>query len=368
MKRELKIIHLTLIRDYIKGYHPPKDSDLYPLASWAGLIATRMKKRHPYLDVEVWRADKVMKETSHKKIFDMDTLFFPVEKITIGNCLTLTMYRRLLRLSKKYEVVIYHHNIYDAMSIFGPIILPKVKFIPLHHGGLPPRSTVDNVKNKIKDFFIRSFYKKNHRITYQNWVAKDYLKEFCNPEQLKFWIVGADYKKFTELGDRAALRKKYGLSTDKVYGLYVGPYSRVKSVELILDAYQQLIGRYDFSIIFVGGKSSDEFSEEIKELGLIDLGRVDWDEMPSIYNCADFYIHPVFNFSRVGFDVSLMEAMAANIPVASTLLPILEEELSMDVNILGKPISKRDEVVESVEYMIKNHGSFHDVRAYQRVF
>ena len=366
MNSGVKIIHISSHYDYVPGYHPPKDGDLYPLASWAGLLAKRMKKRYPQLDIEVWRPDKTVDKISHKEVLGLNTYLFPVRRLMLARALSFQMYRRLRMLCKEHNVVVYCHSIYDSFSIFGPMILPKARFILIHHGGLPPELKGDNLKNKLKHYFISRSYKKVHKLTYQNWINKDFLRSFLAPEKLNFWVVGADFVQFKPLGNKKELRAKYGLNPDTVYGIYVGPYSSLKNVELILEAYKELKDKYDFSVIFIGGGPSDELYGEIHDLGLIDFGKVDWYEMNDFYNCADFYIHPIFNFSREAFGVAPVEAMAANLPVLSTLLPFLQSEFSIDPALLGLPVFNKEEVTQGIEHMILNHRSYLSVRDYSK--
>jgi len=327
-----------------------------------------MITRRPDLDIEVWRPEKEISAIREGEIFGLKTFLFPVHRVMIGKSVSFPMIRRLKSLCEENDVYVFIHSIYSPFSIIGPLLLPKAKIIVLHHGGLPPKMRKNNLKNNLKDSALRYSYKKIHHITYQNAITKDYLNTFVDRFRTSFWVVGADYSKFTPLSNRSELRKTYGLEKETVYGIYVGPYSNIKNVELILEAYQELKNKYNFSLIFVGGKKTDPLHEDIQRLGLTDFGRVPWKQLNEIYNCADFYIHPIFNFKREAFGVTPVEAMAADLPVASSLLPFLQKELPVQVEALGKSVYQKEEVCHAMEYLIQNHDSFNSVRENSQLF
>jgi len=75
ISKPLKIIHLT---SFAKGekppHHAPRDSDYYFVSSWAGLIARRLKKFKPNLDIETWRAEKEFDNKSEKEFLTLKEL------------------------------------------------------------------------------------------------------------------------------------------------------------------------------------------------------------------------------------------------------------------------------------------------------
>jgi glycosyltransferase involved in cell wall biosynthesis len=230
-------------------------------------------------------------------------------------------------------------------------LLPRnVKIVLSHHGGVPP------AKGSLKNLLCRITYRKASAITYLSSAARDYLREIKIPEKkLCFLPVGADFKVFTP-SDKKATREKLGLDPRTIYGIYVGSFYRLKSVEIILNIFNKLKSKYNFKVIFVGGEDNEgnDQYQEVRDSGCPHFGRQKWTDMPYFYNAADFYIHPAFNPQFGGLDVTWIEALACNIPVLSPQLKYLD----FDYSELGVIINNQEDALGKTEFMIKNHLKF----------
>lgn len=166
--------------------------------------------------------------------------------------------------------------------------------------------------------------------------------------------MGADFG-LHKPGDKIKARKKLGLEGDKVYGIYAGSFYKLKSVDLILNAYFKLNDKFNFSVIFVGGENNPEndLYQEVVESGCPYFGLQKDFNMTDFYNAAEFYIHPAFNPEFGGIDVTWMEALACNIPVISPKLSYLD----FDYSELGLCPVNYEDFLKKLEIMIK---SFHN--------
>jgi glycosyltransferase EpsD len=127
--------------------------------------------------------------------------------------------------------------------------------------------------------------------------------------------VGVDLEKFSKLTfDKAAKRRELGIPEDAVLLLSVGELNENKNHETVIRA----IADMDVYYIIAGkGDLQKHLQNVIDMLGARDrvklLGyRCDVDEL---YKVADIFAFPSF---REGLPVSVMEAMAAGVPVVAS--------------------------------------------------
>lgn len=330
------------------------NDDSFFVASWAGLFARRLKKYRPELDISIWRLEPVVKKPFRKAIYDLDGIIWPYKRILIKNILSLAMYLRILKLSFRYRIIIHYHSLFDRFILIRFFLPPNVKIILSHHGGIPP------IEGSLKDRFFRLAYRHASGITYLSSKAKEYLHSIKVPEKkLHFLPVGADFDVFKPYNKREA-KKKLGLNPDTTYAVYVGTFYRLKSVDVILEIYNELRSKYNFSVIFVGGEenANNDLYTEVKYSGCPFFGRQEYRDMPQFYNAADFYIHPAFHPDFGGLDVSWIEALACNIPVLSPQLKYLDFNYS-ELGIAPDNIS--DSFI-AAEDLIRNHNNFSKCR------
>jgi len=350
--KPLKIIHLSGFSNYKPPHHAAKGSDYYFVSSWAGLIARRLKQFKPELDIETWRAEDEVDKKTEREIFNIKGIIWPYKRHVIRNLLTLDMVKQLNELNKNYFIILHYHDLFNLrFVILFKFLCPGIKLVLSHHGGIPPKS------GTLKGRLMKIFYNKRRisYITYLSLGTKKYLETIKLHSPLKFLPVGADFKQFMPL-NKTELRKELGLDPDKIYGIYVGNFYRLKSVDLILKLFNELKSKYNFSVIFVGGAntSDNDLYNEVINSGCPWYGTTPWPEMVKYYNAADFYIHPAFHPAFGGLDVSWIEALACNKPVLSPQLAYLD----FDYFELGVLIKDKSELIEKTEWMINNYKTF----------
>jgi glycosyltransferase involved in cell wall biosynthesis len=231
------------------------------------------------------------------------------------------------------------------------LFLPwNVKIVLSHHGGQPP--AYRSAKSKLLGWA----YSKVSALTFLNSLTREYLAKIKVPGGKMFFLpVGADFGQFRSI-EKSTCRDILKIDRDCIYGIYVGSFYRLKSVDVILDIYRAFRTKYNFRIIFVGGNDDEQndLYKEVIDSGCPFFGRVSWDELVYYYNAADFYIHPAFNPDFGGIDVSWMEALACNIPVLTPQLKYLD----FDTSELGIVINSVEESFAKTEYMLNNFKSF----------
>ena len=331
------------------NYYGLGDEDIF-VGSWAGLFARRMKQYNPELDISIWIMEPFVKEPYLKRVHTLNGIIWPKRGVLFKNIFSLEMFWKVIRLSLSNQIIIHHHSLFDRFILIRFLLPSKVKIVMSHHGGVPP------VKGSFKDILFRITYRHTDAITYLSSAVKEYLLGIKVPERkIHFLPVGADFNIFKP-SDKIFAREELNLNKDMIYGIYVGAFYRLKSVDIILKIYHELKSKYNFSVIFVGGEDNimNDLYKEVVESGCPFFGRQKWTDMLDFYNAGDFYIHPAFHPQFGGLDVSWIEALACNIPVMSPQLKYLD----FDYSELGITIDNQAEVLERAEFMINNHRQF----------
>ena len=330
------------------------NSDDFFVGSWAGLIARRLKAFDRNLDVSIWRMEPVVKKPFERTVYDLNGIIWPFQRVIIKNVFSFAMLLSVIKLSYRYNIILHYHSLFDRFILIRYFLPRNASIVLSHHGGVPP------AKGSLKDLFFRMTYSKASAMTYLSSAARDYLRGIKVPEKKLFFLpVGADFQMFKP-SDKNAAKERLGLDPGIIYGIYVGSFYRLKSVDIILNIFNQLKIKYNFKVIFVGGEDNEgnDLYKEVRDSGCPYFGRQVWTEMPAFYNAADFYIHPTFHPQFGGLDVTWIEALACNIPVLSPQLKYLD----FDYKDLGVAADNQEEALEKTEFMIKNHMQFNRCR------
>jgi len=358
---QVKVVHYSgFVNKKDKGVHHPRvHEDQYYFASWSGQIARRIKNRAPELDIEVWSLDREFDKLSCRNIQGIKACIFPYQfPVLIPRSLTFKMFFRLRQLSQKHLLIIHTHSIFNFFNVAISFLVPQAKLVISHHGGLPPdwKSTV--VKEKIKTKIYDLALKRVSFGTYLNQRTKQYVQRLKNRDRFRFLPVGADFQLFKRM-DKSIARKELNLEEDTIYGIYIGNLYHLKGVDIIMDTYDELKNKYEFKILFVGKiyEQERDLYERIQQSDCMFFGPQNHEDIPLYLSAADFYLHPVFA-PVVGFDVSLLEAMAIGLPVVSSRLVTM----GIDYQQLGYQVQRPADFSYYTEKMIHNFQQFNAVR------
>ena len=149
-------------------------------------------------------------------------------------------------------------------------------------------------------------------------------KEFHAKQVVYIPGVGIDTQKYgykTLTDDQIAeVRKNIGVGENQIWLLSVGELNANKNHEIVIRAIAKLDTEDKKKIFYTiagQGDKKKELEKLIDELGLSEQVKLLGfrDDVPSLYESADVYMHPSF---REGLSVALMEAMASGLPVIAS--------------------------------------------------
>ena len=171
---------------------------------------------------------------------------------------------------------------------------------------------------------------------------------------------GVDADRFRPVQDRLALRRMLGLPET---GLMIGCYGRVRAQKGTGDFVEAMIASLpdhpDVHAVAMGGVVGHEsyardLAARIEEAGLADrlhvLPEVPVGAMPDWYAALDLYVAPQ---RWEGFGLTVLEAMAAGVPVVATRVGAFEELVTEETGRLVAP-SEVAALTEAVRGMLSN--------------
>lgn len=141
------------------------------------------------------------------------------------------------------------------------------------------------------------------------------------------WIFNPiDYEQYRRMSDREALRKKYGISTDKkiiLFGACGALSNRTKGAQNLLKALQKLEADSYLLAVF-GNKDGERMADcplETHYLGYIHSE----EEMTEVYNLADVFLAPS---EQESFCYTVGEALACGTPVVAFRIGGIAEQVT----------------------------------------
>lgn len=186
------------------------------------------------------------------------------------------------------------------------------------------------LKKKAYHQVINRAIKKSEKIiAVSEHTKKDILKNFkISPQKILVTCEGVDLSEQPPRDTSETILQKYGII--RPYILYVGNAYPHKNLDRLVLAFKEVAKRHSGLNLVLAGKE-DYFYKRLKKFvadshisNVFFPGHVDETDLPMIYREAKLYVFPSL---YEGFGLPPLEAMARNIPVASSNASCLPEIL-----------------------------------------
>jgi glycosyltransferase involved in cell wall biosynthesis len=191
-------------------------------------------------------------------------------------------------------------------------------------------------------------------ITVSNKSAKYYRSLGCKTEIIP---VGVDTDKFIPIDreKKILLRKKYRIPIDKYILLHVGHALPGRNLMLF-----KKLTRDNFQVLIVTSKSykDEKIIKSLNAYGAIIIS--DYiAEIQEIYQLSDVYIFPTLNESNaIEMPLSILEAMACNLPIITTPFGAIYEKFEEDNDFLFFNGTEND-LISKINYILScGRGDF----------
>ena len=342
------------------------------LDDWFSLTAQQIKKFHPEIDVECWCPERSYKKEKMFSNSGIKYRQFPTTfSLMYGLDLSIEMLKALKKEARKAEkdkikLVMHIHEYHNLHGLMLATFFKNQKIIAQHHGGSWPWKHVRQTKRYklfLPLFLLAQIWEslviKNIRCFFAlSQEEIDYLKRFAHNSRIKFQTMGIEDEYFEPM-KKSIARKKLGLPLNKKIILFLGRINNVKGVRYLLDAMENL---EDVGLKLIGWGDLDEFQSYAKEKKLKNvefLGPIFGEKKLVYLSASDALVLPS---SKEGAPVTVMEALARNLPVVASRVGGVALMIKNGENgLIIKPKSS-EEIVKAVRKILTWENR--DVRKY----
>ena len=263
------------------------------------------------------RPDEGMKNIS-MAIRDMLSIKHNVLALNSREVLTKKFFRKIRLL--RPEMIHYLHG----PTIRSLIILKVVKYL----SGSRPKTIISATRPyfSIYSWWAVTLFKPDLLFTQSSGFEDFFKKKGC---QVEFLPNGVDCDKFNSINEteKLSLRKQFNLLEDKKIVLHVGHIKANRNLEI----FKKIQKLPNIQVIIIGGtteKADENIKKDLEKSGVKVFHKY-FEDISQFYKMSDLYIFPVkdsgnklpISYNQVGaidLPLSVMEAMACNLPVITT--------------------------------------------------
>jgi len=362
MKNKIKVIQIAhASHSYFAN---EKDSvKSIVLNDWYFKVAKQLKKFYPKIEVECWAPEKTNEKyeefyESGIKLRFFPTTFSPRYALDFSISMLKELKKEIEKSKKQnYKLILHLHEIHNLHSLLIATIFKNEKIVVQHHGGSwPLKHLKENKKFKIffPFFFLGQLWENKILKNVDCFFALsqeeiNYLKKNAPNSKIKFQTMGIEDEYFKRQ-DKKEARKKLNLSGKKLI-IFLGRVSETKGISYLIEAMKKLP---DVELKIMGyGKERKKFENRIREDNLKNvefLGGIFGKKKLLYLSAADAFILPS---SKEGAPVTIMEAMAKNLPIIATNVGGISLMIEDGKNGIIIPPKSPKEIVKAVKEILK---------------
>ncbi|AKH33213.1 hypothetical protein XF24_00890 [candidate division SR1 bacterium Aalborg_AAW-1] len=257
----------------------------------------------------------------------LTTIHIQHEFNMFGSILTVPVFLMLLRILRKYKIVVTYHGVIDTSSIdkeYG-----KINSLPRY---FPPFF----LKFAFWFFYAVSSKHIDTAIVHEEYFKKVLMKYRYRDEQVKVIVHGVEDRNLSISQHDA--RSKLGIESDKKVLLYFGFLAGYKGVDLLLNTFQTM-DYSQYHLILAGGTPKRTLADPLfraryegvdtkakNMTGITRMGFVPDEEIETLYAAADVLVIPYLYMLAASGPMAL--AITYNLPfiVSDVFSPVIVEE------------------------------------------
>lgn len=127
--------------------------------------------------------------------------------------------------------------------------------------------------------------------------------------------------------DKSKMRKKYNLPLDKFIVVFTGHFIERKGPLRVLEALNKCNDK--IYGVFIGSGEQEPYGNKV-----LFKGRLTHEQVPEMLSAADVFVLPTLNEGSCN---AIVEAMACSLPIISSDIAAIKEQVNEDVGILVNP-------------------------------
>lgn len=260
-------------------------------------------------------------------------LYFRCSNYWIGNNLKLIFsseMRKYIKNNLNYFDVVHIHEIRGIPPLYIWYYARKYgkKYVLQAHGAAPIRYPNQSImliifKLIFHLLFGRVILRNSSKVVALNDVEKKQYVELGIPEcKIEFIGNAVDLENYVNLPNKGNFRKKYSITPQEKLILYLGQIHPIKGLELLLDAFNELLDEHvDFKLVLVGPNSGNllELKKKAQDMHIVDkvlfTGPIYGIKKLEAYIDADIYVLPSLYET---FPNTVLESAACGTPIIIT--------------------------------------------------
>ncbi len=222
------------------------------------------------------------------------------------------------------------------VCMFPPLFSPVPYIYTVHDLAhiTHPEFFPDGHVNRIKYLLEKGVQKSTHIISISEFTKQDILANFDIPAEKITVIYNGLDTQYKQIKDKLSVQQFLGkYEINSPYILYTGRIQARKNIVRLLQAFNLIKkkNKIPHKLVIVGKPDWEyrEFEDELKKIDMgddiIQLGHVESEALPYLYNGADVFVFPSF---YEGFGFPPIEAMACGTPVVCSNATSLSEVVS----------------------------------------
>jgi glycosyltransferase involved in cell wall biosynthesis len=244
----------------------------------------------------------------------------------------LSSRQKIKRYVDRHQIQIVHSHtprtileVWGGLSLTHPLSHPAPIHLATKHLLTSPRDRRWGLIFSLVDRL--TLYPPDHLVTVSRTMADEVSSQLGIPPSKVTAIPNAiPVEKYYRPAEREAARRELGLSPETLAIGFTGRISKVKNLDLFLEAFRMMFAENPSMHLVLAGEGDlrPALEAQAKRLG-IDRA-VSWvgfcSNIPRFLSAVDIYVQPSAN---EGLSLSILEAMAAEKPVIATRVGSAEE-------------------------------------------